>query len=112
MSKLGFTKKRKNKVRGSTKGLTLRKGKVEEKPFPGHYLVRDIFDDNLITTSISGRLRMNDFDLEIGEIVYVVVSVYDKSRGILAIEGHRGGLEEFKDEKEILDRDEELLKNS
>ena len=99
-------------MRGSTKGLTLRKGKVEEKSLPGRYLVRDIFDDNLIATLISGRLRMNDFDLEIGEIVYVVVSVYDRSKGRLAIEGHRGGLEEFKNEKEILDRDEDPLKNN
>ena len=99
-------------MRGSTKGFTLRKGKIEENPVPGVYSVRDILDNSLIITSISGRLRMNDFDLEIGEIVYVIVSIHDKNRGRLAIEGHRGGLEEFKREKEILDRNEDPLKEN
>ena len=97
-------------MRGSTKGLTLRKGSVEAKPVPGIYLVRDILNNNLITTSISGKLRIQNFDLELGETVYVVVSIHDKNRGSLVIEGHRGGLEAFKREKEVLDRNEDPLR--
>lgn len=91
-------------MRGSKQGLTLRKGIIEEKIFPGHYSVRDSLDNSLMTMSLSGKLRMINFDIEIGETVYLVVSIYDLSKGKIALEGHRGGLEMFMSEKALLDR--------
>lgn len=97
-------------MRGTTKGFTLRKGIVEKELAPKNYLLKDVLSGEEISTSMLGNLRMQDFSLKIGQIAYVVVSIYDLNRGRLAIEGHRGGLEEFLHEKELLDNNKDPLK--
>lgn len=97
------------KMRGNKKGFTLRKGIVKRESAPKFYILKDVLSGEEIKTSISGKLRIQDFSLNIGENAYVVVSIYDLTRGRLAIEGRRGGLEEFLNEKELLDNNKDPL---
>jgi translation initiation factor IF-1 len=100
------------KMRGNKEGFTLRKGIVEKELAPSFYQIKDIITGKEIQTSLSGKLRVINFKLQIGEIVYVIVSKYDLTRGRLAIEGHRGGLEGFKKDKELLDNNTDPLKGN
>jgi len=61
--------------------------------------------------SLSAKLIIANIQLNIGEVSYVIVPKYDLTRGRLAIEGCRGGLKEFKGDKELLDKNIDPLKN-
>ncbi len=90
-------------MRGDRKGLSLRKGKVIEQISPTYYRLRDVINQQEIRMSVSSRLAMSGITLNIGQEVYIIVSVQDQTRGQLAVPGHRGGLEDFQKEKELLD---------
>ncbi len=90
-------------MRGPTQGLTLRKAKVLNKITPGHYLVDDLLNGNEIRMNLTGNQRMAELELAEHETVYVIVSELNLTRGRLAIPGHRGGLEGFKTEQQLLD---------
>ena len=98
-------------MRGNIGNFTLRKGIVEKELVTDLYQIKDILTGKEILTSLSGKLRVANFKLEIGEIAYVIVSPADLTRGRLAIEGHRGGLEDYKRDKELLDNNIDPMKN-
>lgn len=101
-------------MRGDRKGLILRKGKVVEQVSAVHYLVQDMMSEQQIRMSLSGHLALSGMTLEIGQEVYIIVSEQDLTRGQLAVPGHRGGLEDFPEQKALLDagRDPQAEKES
>lgn len=61
--------------------LILRKGFIIDKKPNDMYIVSDIFNKEEIVMSLSGRERASVLKLKLNEIVYVIVSPYDTSRG-------------------------------
>lgn len=64
--------------------LRLRKGIVKEQINKFEYLVEDVFNKEIIRMSLSGKLIMNYLILNIGDEVYVIVSLFETNRGRLA----------------------------
>jgi len=66
--------------------LILTKAIVKENIGKGQYLVEDIFDKRIIQISLSGKLRMNYYELKIDKEIYVVYSSNDSTKGGLVTE--------------------------
>lgn len=62
--------------------LVLRLAIVKEKISETEFIVEDIFSGEMIEMSISGKLRMNYFRVEVGEEVYVTMSPYTPNCGM------------------------------
>ena len=90
--------------------FTLRKGTVIEIKSSSLYIIQDLFTKMKILMSISGKQHLNGLKLEIDEIVYVIVSPYDLSRGRLFSEQQVKHLNiDFQSLKKKLDAGEDPL---
>lgn len=68
------------------KEFTLRKGIVVNRINKTHYLIKDVLHKREILVSIPVKLYLNSGGLEIGEVVYAIVSPYNLSKGRLYID--------------------------
>lgn len=66
------------------KSLQLRKGVIRKVLDRFEYLVEDIFDQEMIHMTISGKMKMGYPDLNIGDQVYIVVSPFEPQSGRIA----------------------------
>ena len=64
----------------------LKKGIVIKVISNTEYLVKDIFDKQEFQIKISGKQRMNYYDLKIDEEIYFMCSPYDSKKGRLITE--------------------------
>lgn len=72
--------------------LTLRKGTIVEIINIAVYKAKDNFNGNIIFITLSKGQRLQGITLEIGEIIYIIASPLDISKGKLHTEGILRGL--------------------
>jgi len=65
--------------------MILRKGRVTEKIGRFEYLVEDLFDQEIINVTLSGKIKMEIENLYVGDEVYVIVSPFETNRGRLPV---------------------------
>ena len=64
--------------------LQLRKGIIREAVSKFEYLVEDVFDEEIINMTLSGKMKLVYPSLNIGDEVYVIVSPFEPQRGRMA----------------------------
>ncbi len=64
--------------------LQLRKGIIKEAINKFEYLVEDVFDEEIINMTLSGKMKVVYPSLNIGDEVYVVISPFEPQRGRMA----------------------------
>jgi len=65
--------------------LLLRKGTVVEIISREEFLIEDVMNREIINMTIPKKFRINYFKVEIGEIVYVIVSPSEKTKGRITL---------------------------
>lgn len=75
----------------------LRKCIVQQETFPGGYLTIDTINGEEVLMSLTGRLRMVGYSLQKGDVVYVTVSPYERSRGRIFLEERDFKMDHFND---------------